>query len=112
MVNLQMKRCQIMYRAYICTREWLSLWLRTLNRLVNTCIDHEDVNKDTKKMANGKVVDVTFITSELLKQIMRIPRHWILTIIDQAIKQGLPNDWLKNWIKPIFEVGYKIKISN
>ena len=78
----------------------------------NTCIDLEDVNKGTKKMANGKVVDVTLITSELLKWTMPSTRYWILTIIDQAIKQGLPNDWLKNWIKPIFEVGYKIKISN
>mgnify|MGYP007007534996 CR=1 FL=1 len=31
----------------------------------NTCIDIEDVNKGTKKMANGKVADVTPITKEL-----------------------------------------------
>ena len=43
-------------------------------------------------MGNGKVIDVTFITSEFLKWIMPNTCHWIMTIIDQAIKQGLPND--------------------
>ena len=33
----------------------------------NTCIDPEDVNNGTKAMANGKSVNVTLITSELLK---------------------------------------------
>ena len=41
----------------------------------NTCIDLEDVNKGTKKMANGKVADVTFITSELLKWTMSSTHH-------------------------------------
>ena len=35
--------------------------------------------------------------------------HWIMTILDQAIKQGLSNDWLMNWIKPIFNARDKIK---
>ena len=32
--------------------------------------------------------------------------------IEQAIKQGFPNDWLINWIKPIFKVGDKNQVSN
>ena len=35
-----------------------------------------------------------------------------MAIIDQAIKQGLLNDWLMNWIKPILKVGDKNKVSN
>ena len=61
------------------------------------------------KIANGKIAYVTLITSELLKWTMPSTHHWIMTIIDQAIKQGLPNDWLMNWIKPIFKVGDKMK---
>ena len=64
------------------------------------------------KMVNGKVVDVTLITSELLKWTMPSTRYWILTIIDQAIKQGLPNDWLVNWIKPILKARDKNQSSN
>ena len=37
--------------------------------------------------------------------------HWIMTIINQAIKQGLPNEQLVNWIKPIFK-GDRNKVSN
>ena len=39
-------------------------------------------------------------------------RHWIMTIIEQTIKQGFPNDWLMNWIKPIFKAGDKNQVSN
>ena len=35
-----------------------------------------------------------------------------MTIIEQAIKQGFPNDWLMNWIKPIFKAGDKNQVSN
>ena len=35
-----------------------------------------------------------------------------MTIIGQAIKQGFPNDWLMNWIKPIFKAGDKNQGSN
>ena len=35
-----------------------------------------------------------------------------MTIIDQAIKQGLPNDLLMNWIKPIFKARDKNQVSN
>ena len=37
---------------------------------------------------------------------------WIITIIGKAIKQGLSNDWLINWIKPIFKARDKNKVSN
>ena len=57
---------------------------------------------ELKKMANGKPVDVILITRELLKWTMPYTHHWI--IIDQAIKQGLPNDWLVNWTKTIYKV--------
>ena len=50
--------------------------------------------------------------SEFLKWTMPSTYHWIMTIIDQAIKQGFPNDWLMNWIKPIFKVGFKNQVSN
>ena len=59
-------------------------------------------------MTNGKAADVTYVTSELLKWTKPDTRHSILTIIEQAIKQGFPNDWqLMNWIKPIFKARYK-----
>ena len=76
-----------------------------------TCIDIDDVNKGIKKMANGKAVDATYVSSELLKWTMPHTRHWIMTI-EQAIKQAFPNDWLMNWIKPIFKVGDKNQVSN
>ena len=60
------------------------------------CIDIEDVNKGIKKME-----------SRHSKWTRPHTRHWILTIIEQAIKQGFPNDWLMNWIKPIFKSGDK-----
>ena len=41
----------------------------------NTCIDIEDVNKGTKKMANGKVANVTVFTIELLKWTMPCTCH-------------------------------------
>ena len=47
------------------------------------CIDIDDVNKGIKKMANGKAVDATYISSELLKWTMPHARHWIMTIIEQ-----------------------------
>ena len=43
-------------------------------------------------MANGKATNVTLITSEFLKWTMPSTCQWIITIIDQAIKQGLSND--------------------
>ena len=73
----------------------------------NTCIDMGDVNKRIKKMVSGKTTDVTYVSSELLKWTRPHTRHWIMTIIEQAIKQGFPNDWLMNWIKPIFKSGDK-----
>ena len=47
-----------------------------------------------------------------LKWTMQHTRHWIMTIIEQAIKQGFPNDCLMNWIKPIFKAGDKNQVSN
>ena len=35
-----------------------------------------------------------------------------MTIIEQAIKQGFPNDWLMNLIKPIFKARDKNQVSN
>ena len=35
-----------------------------------------------------------------------------MTITEQAIKQGFSNDWLMNWIKPIFKFGDKNQVSN
>ena len=64
-----------------------------------TCIDLEDVNKGTKKMANGKVVDVTLITSELLKWTMPSTRNWIM-IIEKSymrklyVRNRIPNTGL------------------
>ena len=72
----------------------------------------EIVNKGIKKTVSGKAVDATYISSELLKWTMPHTHHWIMTIIEQAIKQGFPNDWLMNWIKPIFKAGDKNQVSN
>ena len=69
------------------------------------CINIDDVNKGIKKMASRKTTYVTRVS--LLKWTRPHTRHWILTIIEQAIKQGFPNDWLMNWIKPIFKSGDK-----
>ena len=66
-----------------------------------TCIDIDDVNKGIRKMANGKAVDATYVSSEILKWTMPHTRHLKTTIIEQAIKQGFSNDWLMNSIKPI-----------
>ena len=77
-----------------------------------TCVNLEDVNKGTKKMASGKVADVTSLTSELFKWTGPHTRYWIATLIDQAIKQGFPKDWLMNWIKPIYKAGDKNVVSN
>ena len=57
----------------------------------------------------GKAADAIYISSELLKWTMPYTRHWIMTIIEQPIKQGFPNDWLMNRIKSIFKAGDKIK---
>ena len=61
---------------------------------------------------NGKAVDVTLITRELLKWRMPSTCHWIMTIINQAIKKCLPNDLLMTQIKPILKVGDKNQVSN
>ena len=61
-------------------------------------------------MANGKAADATYVSSELLKWTLPHTRHWIMTIIEQAIKQGFPNYWLMN--KPIFKAGDKNQVSN
>ena len=63
-------------------------------------------------MVSGKATDVTYISSELLKWTRPHTRHWIMTIIEQVIKQGFPNVQLMNWIKPIFKVGDKNQVSN
>ena len=42
-------------------------------------------------MVSGKATDVTYISSELLKWTRPHTRHWIMTIIEQVIKQGFPN---------------------
>ena len=57
------------------------------------CIDIDDVNKGIKKMANEKATDTTSVI-----------------IIEQAIKQGFPNYWIMNWIKPIFKAGDKNQV--
>ena len=86
------------YVQHLYMHEGVAPMVANIETSCNTCIDLEDVNKGTKKMADGKVVDVTLIASKFLKWTMPSTRHWIMTIIDQAIKQGLPNDWLMNWI--------------
>ena len=44
------------------------MWLRTLKHLVINALILKYVNKEAKKMANGKTsLNVTLITSELLK---------------------------------------------
>ena len=63
-------------------------------------------------MASGKAIDITYVSHELLKWTRPHTRHWIMTIIEQAIEQGFPNDWLMNWIKPIFKFGDKNQVSN
>ena len=55
---------------------------------------------------------VYFITNDLLKWTMSSTHHWITTIVDQSIKQGLSNDQIMNWITPIFIIGDKNKVSN
>ena len=65
-----------------------------------------------KMMMNGKEVDLTLITSDLLKWSWSKYWSWIMIIIDQAIKQGLSNNWFQNWIKPEFKAKDKILISN
>ena len=57
-----------------------------------TCIDIDDVNKGIKKMASGKATDATYVSSKLLKWAMPNTHHWIMTIIEQVMKQGFPND--------------------
>ena len=52
-----------------------------------TCIDMDDFNKGIKKMASGKAFNTTYVSSKLLKWITPHTRHWIMTIIEQAIKQ-------------------------
>ena len=63
-------------------------------------------------MVSGKITNVTHVPSDLLKWTRPHTHNWILRIIEQAIKQGFPNDWLINWIKPIFKVGDKNQVSN
>ena len=77
-----------------------------------TCIDIADIMKGIKKMATRKATDVTYISSELLKWTRPHTRHWIMTIIEQVIKQCFPNDLLMNWIKSIFKVGNKNQVEN
>ena len=43
---------------------------------------------------------------------MQSTSHWIMTIIGQAIKQGLLNGWLMSWIKPNFNARDKHQLSN
>ena len=52
-------------------------------------------------MSNRKVTNATLMTSDLLTQTRPQTRQWITIIMDQAIKQGSPLDWLVNWIKSI-----------
>ena len=79
--------------------------VENIERPCNTCIYLEDVNKGTKNMANGRSYDITPI---------KMPRthHWIMTVIGQPNKQGFPNDWLMNWITPIFKARDKNEVSN
>ena len=79
----------------------------TLKTPCTKCINIDDVNKGIKKMASGKATNITYVSSELLKWTRPHNPLWIMTIIEQAIKQGFPNDWLMNWIKPIFKSGDK-----
>ena len=62
----------------------------------NTCIDIDGIYKGIKNMASGKSANGIYISSEFLKWTRPHTRHWIMTIIQQAIKQGFPNDWVMN----------------
>ena len=46
----------------------------------------------SKNMFNGKVVDATLMTIDLLKWRRPQTSQWITTITDQPIKQGFPNN--------------------
>ena len=52
-----------------------------------TCIDIDDVNKGIRKMANRKAAEATYVSSELLKWTLPHTRHWLMTIIEQAINK-------------------------
>ena len=59
----------------------------------------ENVNREAKSISNGKVVDATLMTIDILKWTRPETSQWITTTMDQAIKQGFPKDWLMNLIK-------------
>ena len=63
-------------------------------------------------MSNGNAGDATLTIREFLKW-TTLPNHpEVVTIMDQAIKQGFLNGWLMNWVKPIHKCGYKNLVSN
>ena len=78
----------------------------------NMCIYIKDANKETINMANGKTINVSVIISELFKWTISSIGNWVMTIINQAIQQGLLNDWLMNLIKTIFKERENNQVSN
>ena len=80
------------YVQRLYMHEGVALMVENIETPYNTCINIDDVNKGIKKMASGKATDATYVSSKLLKWAMPNTHHWIMTIIEQVMKQGFPND--------------------
>lgn len=68
-------------------------------------IDFEMVKKGIQKLANGKAPDMLQLNSEMLKWSGIRAREWIHGMLNQAITQGLPEDWQRNWVKALYKKG-------
>ncbi|MCO5610249.1 hypothetical protein L7F22_064485 [Adiantum nelumboides] len=68
-------------------------------------IHFEMVKKGIQKLANGKAPDMLQMNSEMIKWTGTRAREWIHRMLNQAIVQGLPEDWQKNWIKALYKKG-------
>lgn len=67
--------------------------------------DFETVKKGIRKLANGKAPDMLQLNSEMLKWSGVRAKEWIHRMLNQAIAQGLPEDWQTNWIKALYKKG-------
>lgn len=84
----------------------------TKDKCIRNHLDADAVNKSIKKLKNGKAPDTSHICSEMLKWSGTIAREWIHVLLNQAIAQGLPNDWQQNWITALFKSGDKNQPAN
>ena len=73
--------------------------------LVEEQLDAETVAKGLRKLSNGKAADTLHFTSEMLKWTGDKARKWICSLLNQAMTQGLPEDWTTNWIKALYKKG-------